>query len=85
MKKNGGAGVVIKTPSGEQLCNSLRLEFKVTNNEVEYEVVIVGLRIAQEMGAEYVEVQSDSQVIFGHIKGEFEVKGEKMKLYLSWV
>jgi hypothetical protein len=35
------------------------------------------------MGAEYVELRSDSQVIVGHIKGEFKAKGEKMKLYLS--
>jgi hypothetical protein len=47
--------------------------------------VIAGLRIAQEMGAEHVELRSDSQVIVGHIQGEFEAKGKKMKLYLSWV
>jgi hypothetical protein len=32
-----------------------------------------------------VEVQSDSQVIVKHIRGEFETKGERMKLYLSRV
>jgi ribonuclease HI len=37
------------------------------------------------MGAEHVELRSDSQVIVRHIKGEFEAKGEKMKLYLSRV
>jgi hypothetical protein len=35
------------------------------------------------MGTEYVELQSDSQVIVGHIQGDSEAKGEKMKLYLS--
>jgi ribonuclease HI len=84
-KKNGGAGIVIDTPSGERLYNSLRLEFQVTNNEAEYEVVVAGLRIVQEMGVENVELRSDSQVIVGHIQGEFEAKGEKMKLYLSRV
>jgi ribonuclease HI len=49
-----------KNLSGEQLCNSLRLEFKVTNNKAEYEAVIARLRIAQEMGLEYVEIRSDS-------------------------
>jgi ribonuclease HI len=67
------------------MCNSLWLEFRVTNNKTEYETVIVGLRIAQEMGAEFVEFRSDSQVIVGHIQGDFEAKGEKMKLYLSRV
>jgi ribonuclease HI len=37
------------------------------------------------MGAESVKVRSDSQVIVGHIQGEFKAKGEKMKLYLSKV
>jgi ribonuclease HI len=55
----------------------LRLEFRTTNNEAEYEAIIAGLRLALELGAESVEVQSDSQVIVGHIRGEFEAKGEK--------
>jgi ribonuclease HI len=76
---------VINAPNGESLHSSWRLEFRVTNNEAEYEAVIAGLRIAQEMGAEHVELRSDSQVIVGHIQGKFEAKGEKMKLYLSRV
>jgi hypothetical protein len=32
-----------------------------------------------------VEVWSDSQVTVGHIQGEFEAKGEEMKMYLSKV
>jgi ribonuclease HI len=71
--------------SGKRLCSSLRLEFKVTNNEAEYKAIIAGLKIAQEMGAKYIELRSDSQVIVGHIQGEFEAKGEKLKLYLSRV
>jgi hypothetical protein len=61
------AGVMLITPDGEELCSSLKLEIKTTNNEAKYEVVIVGLRLAQEMGAEFVELWSDSQVITGHI------------------
>ena len=84
-KKNGGAGVLLITPEGEEFSSSLRLEFRTTNNEVEYEVVIAGLEMALELGAESVEIRSDSQVIVGHIRGKFEAKGEKMKMYLSKV
>jgi ribonuclease HI len=73
---------VIITSDAEELCCSLKLEFKTTNNEAKYEAVITGLGIALEMGAESIEVRSDSQVIVRHIQGEFEAKGEKMKLYL---
>jgi hypothetical protein len=67
------------------LNDSLRLEFRTTNNEAEYEAVITGLRLALELGADFVEVRSDSQVIVGHVQGEFEAKGEKMKRYLAKV
>jgi ribonuclease HI len=82
-KKKGGAGIVLFTPDGEELSSSLRLEFKTTNNEAEYEAVMAGLELALELGANYVEMRSDSQVIVGHIRGEFEAKGEKMKKYLD--
>jgi ribonuclease HI len=84
-KKNGGARVVFVTPDGKELTSSPRLEFQTTNNEGEYTVVLAGLGLAQEMGAKFVEVRSDSQVIVGHIQGKFETKGNKIKLYLSKV
>jgi ribonuclease HI len=43
IKKNSGARVVSITLYKEKLCSSLRLEFKITNNEAEYEAVLVGL------------------------------------------
>jgi ribonuclease HI len=84
-KKNKGAGIVLVTPEGEELNGSFRLEFKTTNNEAEYEAVIAGLGLALELGAKSVEIRSESQVIVGHIRGEFEAKGERMKKYLAKV
>jgi hypothetical protein len=76
-KKNGGAGILLITLDGEELSSALRLEFRTTNNEAEYEAIIAGLILALKLGAESVEVWSDSQIIVGHIRGEFEAKGEK--------
>jgi ribonuclease HI len=73
------------TLDGEELSSSLRLEFRTTNNEAEYKAIIVGLGMALELGARSVKIQSDSQVIMGHIRGEFEAKGERIKRYLSKV
>jgi ribonuclease HI len=58
--KNGGARIFLITPDGEELSSSLRLEFRTTNNKAEYEVVIVGLGLALELGVDSVEVRSDS-------------------------
>jgi hypothetical protein len=55
-KKNGGVGILLITLDEEELSSSLKLEFKTTNNEVEYEVVIAGLIIALELGAESMEI-----------------------------
>ena len=63
------------------MSSSVSLEFRTTNNEA----VIAGLRMALKLGAESMKIGSDSQVIVGHIQGEFEAKGEKMKMYLSKV
>jgi hypothetical protein len=36
-KMNGGVGIFLITPDKEELSSSVRLEFKTTNNEAEYE------------------------------------------------
>ena len=84
-KKNGGAEILLITPDKEELSSSFRLKFKTINNEAEYEAVITGLRMALELGAKSMKVRSDSQVIIGYVRGEFEAKEEKMKMYLSKV
>jgi ribonuclease HI len=37
------------------------------------------------MGVKNLEVKSDSQVMVGHVKREYEARGEKMKRYLEKV
>jgi ribonuclease HI len=84
-KRRSGAGVVLIAPEGQEIKYAIRMGFKATNNEAEYEAVIAGLTIAHELGAKNVEVHTDSRVIAGHILGEYETKGEKMKKYLAKV
>lgn len=42
---------------------SLRLGFKASNNEAEYESLTVGLRAARQLGVEEVEVFSYSRLV----------------------
>jgi ribonuclease HI len=55
------------------------------NNEAEYEAIIAKMGVARDMRAKKLEVRSDSQVVVGHIRGEYEARGEKMKWYLAKV
>ena len=61
------------------------LDFPITNNEAEYEVLMAGLNLAKAVGAEKVVVHFDSQVVTSQINGGYECKNERMKRYLEEV
>ena len=65
--------------------NSLRLDFLATNNEAEYEALMMGMVMVQRMGEKLVEVFSDFKLVIGQVKGEFEAKDERMQGHLSQV
>nr|GFB57910.1 hypothetical protein [Tanacetum cinerariifolium] len=45
-----GAGLILTNPDGIEFTYTLRFQFVASNNEAEYEALIVGLRIATQMG-----------------------------------
>ena len=59
------------------------MEFPSTNNEAEYEALIVGLRIAKELNIRALQIFSDSQLIVCQVKKEFQAKGGNLPAYLS--
>src|SRR5262249_22140699 len=81
-KMGSGAGVVLNRPNDVTIESALRFEFPATNNEAEYKAMILGLQLAKNMGIKSLRVVSDSQLVVGQIRGEFEVKDEAMTLYL---
>jgi ribonuclease HI len=48
--KGAGAGVVLIPPEGDMLKYAIQIEFPATNNNVEYEGLVTGLRLAKELG-----------------------------------
>jgi ribonuclease HI len=63
-----GVGVLLRNPKGQEFGFAIKLDFVTTNNEAE----IAGLALSREMGATNVEIRSDSQVVVGHVQGQFE-------------
>ena len=61
--QGSGAGLVLTSSYGIDVEYALRFGFQASNNEVEYEVVIVGLNLARSMEADQLEVCSDSQLV----------------------
>lgn len=83
--KGSGAGVVLEGPDGVLLEQSLHFEFKASNNQAEYEALIAGMALAQEMGATELTTKSDSQLITGQVGGTFQTKDPQLMRYLSKV
>lgn len=55
-EKHNGARVVLSTLEGREFKYAIRMRFRATNNEIEYEAVIAGLTIASELGTESIEI-----------------------------
>ena len=51
MAPGSGAGVVLISPDGRRLCYAISLHFLASNNTVEYEALMNGMRITIELGA----------------------------------
>ena len=74
-------GVVIITLEGETLKYGVQLKFPATNNEAEYEGILMGLRVGKALGAKNLLLQSDSKLVVGQIKEEYEAREEKIQKY----
>ena len=67
------------------LDQSTRLGFKASNNEVEYEALTAGLKLAITVEADEVIVFCDSQLIVNQATGEFAAQDERMAAYVKEV
>ena len=84
-QKGSGVGLVLISPKKVIVEKSLRLDFSATNNEGEYEALMMGMAMVHRMGGKSVKVFSDSKLVISQVKGEIEAKDERMQGYLSQV
>ena len=61
--KGWGAGVVLTSPESHEIPLAFKLDFPCTNNEAEYEALLLGLISAQEVGARCLCIRGDSNLI----------------------
>lgn len=74
-----GAAAIARTPSGYFLgWLSRRLE-TMSNNEAEYQAALLGLALARQLGAQVVEIVSDSEVVVRQMKGQSRVLSRRLK------
>ena len=63
----------------------VRLDFSTTNNEAEFEALVVSLDLAKAAGAMSVVIYCNSQVVTIQVNGDYECKGKRMKRYRDQV
>ena len=78
-------GLVLISPKKVVIEKFLRLDFSATNNETEYEALLVGMAMVQRIGGKSIKLFSDLRLVVGQVRGEFEAKDERMQGYLSQV
>ena len=78
-------GLVLVSPKKITIEKSLRLGFSTTNNEAEYEVLLVRMIVVQKMGGKAMEIFSNSRLVVGQVQGELEVRNPRMQEYLNQV
>ena len=76
---------MLRSPEGDEIKCMVHLNFPTTNNEVEYETLVVGLDLTKAAGTVSVVIHYDSQVVTNQINGDYECNGERMKKYLEQV
>lgn len=78
-----GLGLGLKSSLGDTIAQSIWCEFKATNNEAEYEALILRLTLANDMHIRRLKVRSDSSLIISQINRFYASKDSKMQAYLE--
>lgn len=82
--KGNGAGIVLEGAGRILIELSLRFAFKASNNQAEYEALIAGMLLAKEMGVAKLVIKSDSTLVTGQVKGEFQARDSQLAKYLEF-
>ena len=71
-------GLILVSPERIAIEKSLRLNFSTTNNEAEYEALLIGMMMVQKMGGKAVRVFLDSKLVVGQVRGDLEARDSRM-------
>ncbi|GKA53441.1 reverse transcriptase domain-containing protein [Tanacetum coccineum] len=80
-----GAGLILTNPEGMEFTYALRFRFDATNNEAEYEALISGVRIAEQIGVKNLQTNVDSRLVANQVNETYVTKEVDMIRYLEKV
>ena len=80
-----GVGLQLRASTGERIVRAIRLGFPMSNNETEYEAILVGVDLAKSVSSERLIIRNDSQLVVGQVNREYETRYQCMVKYVSLV
>ncbi|KAM2961652.1 hypothetical protein FF1_031204 [Malus domestica] len=66
-----GVGIVLQSPHQHRWFFSLKLDFDCTNNQVEYEALVIGLSVLHDLHAARILVFGGSELVINQLNGTF--------------
>ena len=72
-------GAIIKDERGRVITSISQGIGRTTNNQAEYRAIIAALENAIRLGANQVEIRSDSELVVRQINGQYRVKKASLK------
>ena len=73
-QSSAGVGVVLISPSKENIHLSYKLDFKTTNNIAKYESFLLGFKATKEMGIMFMRIFGDVDLIIQQVNNTFQTK-----------
>jgi len=85
MKTGAGAGLLFISPLGVHMRYVIRTHFAASNNVMEYEALVNGLKITIELGVRRLDVRGDSQLVTDQVMKASNCHDPKMEAYCKEV
>ena len=79
------AGLILCGPGGFTIQHAITFLFPATNNQTEYEALLVGLRLADTLNLKKLWIHSDSQIVVKQTKGEYIATDPQLEKYQAMV
>jgi ribonuclease HI len=80
-----GSAAILKADDGTTLLEKARAFGPGTNNEAEYQAVILGLELAAELRPRRLTIRSDSELMVRQVAGQYRVKAPNLKPLIQQV